>query len=130
LRNPDEFSAKDKIYEEENEVNSTTKKESISQVGAKDTVSRILESDNEDDISIKRKSFNYQNKLDPVGKTAVLDFEKNYQLDKAFKKKPPAFEVSKPNRTSKDQGRNIFFSTHVNMKVPMQKENSTLQHDY
>ena len=120
LRNPDEFSAKDKIYEEENEVASTTQKESISQANDKDNESRILESDNEDDISIKRKSFQYQNKLDPVSKN-VIDFDKNYQVDKAFKKKPPVFEATKPNRTVKDQGRNIFFSTHINMKVPMQK---------
>ena len=93
----------------------------MSQTQGKDTVSRILESDNEDDISMKRESFNYlpqNNRLEPV---KGLDFEKNYQIDKAFKKKPPAFEMNKANRTVKDQGRNIFFSTHANLKVPMQK---------
>lgn len=93
------------------------------------TVSRILESDNEDDIS-KPESFKYHKlntRLEPV---KGLDFEKNYQIDKAFKKKPPAFQMNQANRTVKDQGRNIFFSTHVNLKVPIQKENSTIQHDY
>lgn len=102
----------------------------MSQTQGKDTVSRILESDNEDDISMKRESFNYlpqNNRLEPV---KGLDFEKNYQIDKAFKKKPPAFEMNKANRTVKDQGRNIFFSTHANLKVPMQKEKSSIQHDY
>jgi hypothetical protein len=112
----------------------------MSQTHGKDTVSRIIESDNEDDISIKRESFNYpklNTRLEPV---KGLDFEKNYQLDKAFKKKPAVFQMNQANRTVKDQSRNIFFSTHANLKKPIQKgtapitkdpiENSTIQHDY
>lgn len=50
--------------------------------------------------------------------------------------------MHKANKTAKDQGRNIFFNTYVNMKVPMQKgnklksffliniENNTIQHEY
>lgn len=122
-RNPDEFSAKDKIYEEEFEANSTTKKESISQGGHRDSVSRISEIDNEDDISLKRQSFHGMNNYDTVNKN--FDIDRNYQIDRAFKKKLPGFEVSKPNRSTKDQPRNIFFSTHVNMKVPLQKGTSS-----
>jgi len=51
-------------------------------------------------------------------------------MDKVFKKKSPGFELGIANKTAKDQGRNIFFSTHVNMKVPIQKENRNVKHDY